>query len=299
MTDIVGLRRGELSLDVAPEIGASITRFRLGETPLLREPSAEDLAERGPRACGSFPLVPMSNRIAHARFSLCGETRELVRNFGDNPHNLHGFGWRSRWDVAERTEDRVVLTLDHVPHGDAAAIWPYAMSARLTYALADDALETTLEVVNKDRRPMPAGLGIHPYFPRRPGATLRFEADGVWIPDAIELPDHRAPLEGDFDFRAARPVAEVTLDHGFFGFRGSAAITYPDLKIALAIDSDPLFSHAVVFVPPGRDYFCVEPVSHMTDAINRMADEPDHGLRILAPHERLEGAIRITVERLP
>lgn len=299
MPSIVSLRSGELCLDVAPEIGGSIVRFRHGDTPLMREASAEALVAGEATGMASFPLVPMSNRIAFARFAFGGEEHRLTRNFGDNPHHLHGFGWRSSWRVASAREDRVTLALDHDPAGEGARIWPYALSAELTYALSGDTLTMSLAVVNRDARPMPAGLGFHPYFPRRPGATLRFRAEGVWIPDDAELPDHREVAQGAFDFRAAKPVADVTLDHAFLGFAGRAAITFPDLKLALALEADPIFSHAVVFVPPGKDFFCVEPVSNMTDAVNRMAAEPDHGLRILAPHERLEGSAGLKVERLP
>jgi aldose 1-epimerase len=40
----------------------------------------------------------------------------------------------------------------------------------------------------------------------------------------------------------------------------------------------------VVYVPPDRDFFAVEPVTHMTDAFNRAArGERDTGTRHLAP----------------
>ena len=40
----------------------------------------------------------------------------------------------------------------------------------------------------------------------------------------------------------------------------------------------PLFGHLIVYTPPGEDFFCVEPVSHMTDAINRMDGDDRHRL---------------------
>jgi aldose 1-epimerase len=54
----------------------------------------------------------------------------------------------------------------------------------------------------------------------------------------------------------------------------------------------------VVYVPAGRDFFAVEPVSHMNNAINR-PDIADHGLRVLLPDERLTAKVRFQVESLP
>lgn len=301
MADILTLTHGELALDVAPAIGGSIVGFRVGDTPILRETTPEALASGDATKLASFPLVPFSGRIAWARFAFGGEEHALAPNFGENPHYLHGFGWRSAWSVSRRADASVTLVLDHDPEAgpESAGKWPYRMRAELTYALEPGALTMTLAVENRDARPMPCGLGFHPYFPRRPGATLRFHAAGVWLPDDDEIPTRRAAPAGDFDFSTPKPVESVTLDNAFAGFGGTAELTFPDRKLALAMDAQALFTHCVVFVPPGKDFFCVEPVSHMPDAINRMAEVEDHGLRILAPHERLVGAARIGVERLP
>ena len=301
MTQIVSLADGELSLDIAPEIGGSIVGFRIGDTPILRETTDEALASGDATKLASFPLVPFSGRIAWARFAFCGEEHALTPNFGENPHYLHGFGWRSRWTVGRRDAASVTLMLDHDPATgpEAAGRWPLAMRAELTYALERGALSMTLAVENRDARPMPCGLGFHPYFPRRPGATLRLRAAGVWMPDENEIPTRREAPAGDTDFSTPKEVDGVTLDNAFCGFGGKAELTFPDRKLALVMDAEALFSHCIVFVPPGKDFFCVEPVSHMPDAVNRMSEVKDHGLRILAPNERLVGAARIGVERLP
>ncbi|MGJ3265311.1 MAG: aldose 1-epimerase [Salinarimonas sp.] len=299
MTEIVTLTNGELALDIAPAVGGAIAGFRIGDVPILRETSAEALASGDATLTSSFPLVPFSGRVDEGRFAFCGEEHRLARNFGDSPHTLHGFGWRSAWEVGPRGENAVTLVLDHDPSGGDAGTWPFRMRAEMTLALETRALVMTLAVENRDARPMPCGLGFHPYFPRRPGATLRFRAGSVWIADEREIPARREAATGDYDFSAAREVEGVTLDNAFSGFGGTAALTFPDRRLALTLDADALFTHCVVFVPPGKNFFCVEPVSHMPDAINRMPEVKDHGLRILAPNERLVGSVRLGVERLP
>jgi aldose 1-epimerase len=61
----------------------------------------------------------------------------------------------------------------------------------------------------------------------------------------------------------------------------------------LELSADRLFRFAVVFVPDGKEFFAVEPVSHMNNGINRMHDGSDHGIVVLEPGAALEGGIRI------
>jgi aldose 1-epimerase len=52
--------------------------------------------------------------------------------------------------------------------------------------------------------------------------------------------------------------------------------------------------YLVVYTPRDKDYFCVEPVSHVGNAIH-MADPAAHGLRTLQPGESFEATMTIEV----
>ena len=61
--------------------------------------------------------------------------------------------------------------------------------------------------------------------------------------------------------------------------------------------ADPPLDFLVVFTPRGRSFFCVEPVSHMTDAFNvSAAGGGDTGARTLEPGETLRAAVTLSVE---
>ena len=68
------------------------------------------------------------------------------------------------------------------------------------------------------------------------------------------------------------------------------------LLAALAIAADPVFRHAVYYTPEGRDFFAFEPVTNMTDGINRIDGMTDHGMAILRPGETLAGIVRYILE---
>ena len=65
-----------------------------------------------------------------------------------------------------------------------------------------------------------------------------------------------------------------------------------DEKLSLRLSSS--LRWLVVFTPTMRDYFCVEPVSHVSNAIH-MADPLAHGLLSLAPGESAEAWMKLEV----
>ena len=88
-------------------------------------------------------------------------------------------------------------------------------------------------------------------------------------------------------------VAHLSFDHCFEGFSGAARIR--DEKLSLRLSSS--LERLVVFTPPERDYFAVEPVSHVSNAIH-MADPAAHGLVTLEPGETLSAWMKLDVARV-
>ena len=85
-------------------------------------------------------------------------------------------------------------------------------------------------------------------------------------------------------------VVPLGFDNCFEGGRGPARIR--DEKVSLQLTSS--LPYLVVFTPQDRDYFCVEPVSHVSNAVH-MADPAAHGLRSLAPGESMDAAMKLEI----
>jgi aldose 1-epimerase len=280
------LRHGQSTLLVAPESGGAIGGWTFGATRLLRMPLPAAVLLGDVHGMAGFPLLPYANRIGQARFDWNGRVYHLRCNMPGHPHALHGVGWARPWQVETLTASTIHLSLRHRPDTD----WPFAFRAEQHFALSADALHVTLSLTNGHAEAVPAGIGLHPYFPRGGVARLRFAADGVWRNDATLLPCEHVPVPAAWDHADARTIGDVTLDNCFTGWRGPAIIAWDDA--CLRIEADGLFDHLQVYTPPGQDFFCVEPVSHAPDAINRPGLP---GMRILAPSETLSGSIRFRV----
>lgn len=316
------LTSGASSLVVAPEYGAGITGWMVGRTPILRRALPQVSAGGDVHAMGCFPLLPYANRVGHARFAWHGREYSLKRNFGDRPHSIHGLGWQRAWSVQQATTRSIALTLAHQPD----ASWPFAFDASIAYSLSGTALTVTMRLTNRHDSPAPAGLGLHPYFPRAHNSMLRFDATGAWENDADSLPlRHDAPPE---DWRHDRPrsVGRSRLDNCFTGWSGKADIFAGPISsrshfakaggifyrhdagedsgierhnenfcpASLRIEASGAFRNLQVFTPRGADFFCVEPVSHMPDALNRAGLPPDQAMHVLRCGETLDGTIRFS-----
>ena len=108
------------------------------------------------------------------------------------------------------------------------------------------------------------------------------------------LPDERISLPEAWDHHGGLPVGSTALDNCFADWRGRADISWALPGPVLSIEATALFRHLVVFTPPGADFFCVEPVSHMNNALNHM-EIADHGMHILEPGQSLQGEIRFRI----
>ena len=274
------LRAGALRLALRPDLGGCIAGLWLGELPVLRSTPAERL-ERA-RLSGCYPLVPYSNRLGYRRFRWHGHEHTTEPNFDDSPHSVHGVGWLRPWAVAQADATQAQLVYRH----EADAHWPFAFSARQVFTLGPDALHVAMSIRNEAAEPAPAGLGWHPYFPKRTRSRLHAEVSARWESDpATQLPTRRVPQSGiDAD------VAHLDFDHCFEGWQGMARLR--DEKLGLRLSSS--LPYLVVFTPQQRDYWCVEPVSHVSNAVH-MSDPAAHGLRTLMPGETFEAWMRLEV----
>ena len=288
---LLRLHRGDFALDLCPTQGGAIAGFRCGDRALLR-PAREAFLQRGdPRLAACFPLVPFSNRIADGRFRFRQRVYELARNFPPEPHAIHGHGWQNPWVVAAASASRAELTFRHAVSGT-----PFDYRARQAFALREDGLEITLEVTNAGDGAMPAGIGLHPYFTRTGGVTLRASLDHVWLPDQRKIPKRRVALPAAWDFARGLRLAPLDLDHCFGGWDGRAELHWPETDLTLVIEATPPLRHLVIYVPPGQDSFCIEPVSHVNDGFNLLERGVEGtGVRVLVPGETLGTTIRFRI----
>jgi aldose 1-epimerase len=286
------LRAGPAGLALAPALGGAVLGYWWEDggqhRDWLRLPAAGAVE---PYQLSAFPLVPYSNRIRDGRFSFGGRSVQLPLNRPPEPHAIHGHGWQAAWQPVAVDETAAELEYRH-----PAGAWPWPYRARQRFVLAPERLTVELSLTNEGDSAMPAGLGWHPYFVRTPEATLSASVRGMWLTDAETMPTMLvAPVTPDP--AAGLAVDRVPLDNCFVGWDHRARLEWPEWGAALVMTASPPLDCLVVFTPPGRPFFCAEPVSHVTDAINLAAGgRRDTGLRTLAPGESLGATMTLAPE---
>jgi aldose 1-epimerase len=277
-----------LEIELDPNAGGSIAGFRAGGRDLLRP--APNAATNDPLNMACYPLLPFVGRIGFGKFRFDTQDITLPPHPIAAPHALHGLGWQRSWSVIEVSTSSAKIALEH----DGEADWPWRFSATQNYQLDDASLTVMMTITNRASRPMPAGLGLHPFFPNRQSARLTGELPYVWESSADGLPTNRVEVTAVRNFARGRRIAPMTLDHCFSGGKGPLDISWDDHPLTLRLhgrDAD----HTVIYTPQAFDFFCVEPVTHTPNAVNRPEPPEITGLRILQPTETLQLTCRFEV----
>lgn len=282
MTPSVILRNGAMHCEVSAQLGAAIAGLWRHDIPILRSTAAVELSQV--RLSGCYPLVPFSNRVAHATLVWNGTSHPLVGNFAPEPHAIHGVAWMRPWQVLDAGDDFALLSFEH----QADASWPFAFDCSQAFRLSPAALEVTLSATNQSDETVPFGLGWHPFFVKRPASRVRFQAAGRWEmgPDKLPTQRHANPgMDVDSD--------SLDIDHCFDGWRGEVVVQDPQMAVRLRSSLD----HLVVYTNSRCDFVAIEPVSHVNNAVNMAGPDADKlrelGVHVLQPGESLSATMQI------
>lgn len=283
------LRDGHAEMVIAPWLGggvASYDVFHAGRRlPLLRP--CRRLAEAVPFDLGLNVLAPWSGRISGGGFTHT-QFYALKPNLAGEPLPIHGNAFQSPWTVETADGMHAVLSLRSVGPG------PFDYRCEIVYALVAGVLQIDVTVEHLGSGDLPYGVGLHPWFPRTTGTTLRAPARTVALEDGRHLPAGECPVSSrpEWDFSAPRRLPDGWINNGFAGWNGRADIKWPD-QIGLRIESSPQLSTYILYSPGATaDFFCFEPVSHGVDAHNQPGGPVRNGLVILRRGERLSASTR-------
>jgi aldose 1-epimerase len=285
---MIELSADDLSIGLVPAIGGSLAYFRKDGVDLMRPLSAADLAAGNVLGVAMFPMVPYANRIAGNQFDFGDEIWRFEPNNPPERFNVHGTGWHSVWQ-AQRDDKGVLLSLDHISSSE-----PYSYRATQHFSLSPGGLTVAMRLTNRGAVAMPFGFGLHPWFERGARTELAFRASHFFMEGPDGVATERLALPSELDFSGGKPLPDTWRNNDYGGWDGKAEVSFPEQRVGLRIEADPVFGHLMLYADPEKPYFCVEPQSNAPCAFNRMNGPYGEafGARILAPGESLQGTIR-------
>ncbi|WP_425409076.1 hypothetical protein [Hyphococcus sp.] len=258
---------GHYSAWIAPEAGGSLMSLRYRGRDMLRPAANIETVAADPREAACYPCVPWFGRL-RGGLDFGARHYDLAPTLPacDPEHALHGHVWTQAWEISRRAPARATCRLDYQP---APMMFPFPFRAEQSFYF-DRGFHLSLRITNIGCGAMPAGLGLHPFFPNGEDAEINIaETTGEnGDPAAIEH---------------SGPVPSKDIDKTLRGWNGRAEIVQNSMRIAMR--SNARFLH--LYSPENADFFCAEPITH----------EPgDFGSDHLAPGEDMEITLRLRAE---
>lgn len=271
---------GPIRVELLPAVGARLHRLHAFGHDLLRTPDDPAEHRRDPFRWGAYVMAPWCNRIAAVPTDVDGDTVSVPSNFPDGTA-IHGQVYDARWDVASD------LSLSIIGGGDGWP-WPYRCGLRVTIASSVVTIDQSL--TNLADRPMPGGLGLHPWF-RRP-LDVSIQADAV-LPSNLDPDALVQAVGGLWDLRAMRHMPD-DIDATWLAPRDPAVeLSWPDIGVRATMRVRSGAGVCIVVASPTTlDAVAIEPQTHAPHGLRRFLSGEPGGLHSVQPG----GAIRLTTE---
>lgn len=293
--ELLSLRSRRLDLHIVPGVGGSIARLDLrhsdGAVPILRPADPAAIARDGAVQAAMHPLVPFANRVPDNVIDLVDPPIRLEPNATGERCALHGIGWQRSWRILQAREDRCVMELI-VPEND----WAFGFRATQELSVQDCRFHASIALENISKRPIPAGVGFHPYFMRTAGMTLQFRAERFWLEGPGYLPTDTISIPPELDFADPAPIPGTWRNNCYSGWDGQAKVCDPARGLDLHIGASATLGELMLYTPPSAAFFCLEPQSHTSGATNQArAHHPATPLRVIAPSEVIAGDFTVDI----
>lgn len=288
---VITLAAAGYRLTLTPDFGASWL------SASWQHPDGQDVAlilplvdPREGLNAGNFIMAPFTNRICDGDFSFEGHAYHTEVNHPHEGMAIHGNARDQAWQVISQGPDQVELCLTYSGPGP----WQYELRQRLR--LSPAGIEAHLTLNNLGARPMPFGMGYHPWFERTAKAQISFASKGAHRQDARALPLVQTDPIAGLDAASVQPLESLApLDHCFSDWEPQrAVITWPEYHTQLTMTAEGALKHFQLYVPPGKPLFCAEPVSHLPDVINRPQLGQKAAMTTLAPGKSFSGSMTLT-----
>jgi aldose 1-epimerase len=288
-------------LTLHPRLGASPTCLEANIEgawhSIMRPTPTELLAGDSSSPFSSYTLAPWSNRIPGGRFHFAGHDFGLRINLAKEGVTIHGDVKDRPWKVVNRGSS-LECSFDSRDFDDVN--FPFPFVVRVEHILEDQKYITKMHLENVGDTPMPAGMGIHPYFVRELlGASapqLQFQASGVYLTDKTNVPVKAAEaIPPKLDFSESTAITDQVIDHVYGGWDGQVTLAWVSHRMIMRASS--VFSHFVLFTGAPDRTIALEPVTHSTNAFNlAVSGTAGIGHQVLEPGQVLEGDIEISLE---
>jgi aldose 1-epimerase len=306
---------------IAGGIGANCPRFVTEvagkELEVIHLPDSLSSFRERPTYFGSAVLFPFPGRIRGGKFRFDNADIQVPINEPATGNAIHGCVAKQPWaELAASADDRgaeatFAIGTERIPAMLDDFPFPFRLTMRAR--LSGGTLTFSFVAENSGQRPMPVGLGVHPYFPLPLGGTgsvddceIRVDAPYFWEQKDYMPVGRSLPVESSIDLRTPRslralasvgyggPDRMVNFAHSQFSDErgplpsGSGirwGVRNPKANRQVVVEGDAGFPASVTYIPPTREKVSFEPHSCLPNAFNLATEGKVAGQMTLGPGE--------------
>lgn len=277
-------------------------------------------------AVGNPLLFPFPNRIENAMWTWKGKT--YLQKKDGIPIQLHSLIYDEtsfNYDTPIITKNSITLKT-YIDVDDSHPIfkgYPFNFRLVFNFILTKKGINIEYVLENQSDSEMPFGVGFHPYFNKLSGEDetkitvpmdyyyeTRTDVDKEFfnkLPNGFGMTGNVLPTgklkkarKTKYDLLYYKKIGELDLDTAYTNKdkNPSAYIDYIDKGLKIVISCSDEFKHYVVYTPQGKKFFCIEPQTCSTDAINLYNKGVKHtGLLICPSKEIKKGLVSINFKK--
>jgi aldose 1-epimerase len=204
---------------VIVSVGGGIRTYSVSGRPVLDGYAKDAMCDAG----RGQTLAPWPNRVRDGRWSWRGRDFQLALTEPAQHNAIHGLVRWMPWALVSRDDSSITLSCTTYPQPG----YPWVLEITNAWSLGAEGVAVSTTVANRSETAAPVAVGFHPYVvvgtEGIDSALLTLPAESRFVTGSQQIPSGREPVAGsDYDFRDARAIGPLSLDHCYGDLRRDA-----------------------------------------------------------------------------
>ena len=282
---LISLNNDKLFLEICPQMGASITKFKSlksGKDIFRPFPNKKKIIKKNCYFAGYFATVPYFGEIKKKSFLYKNKYISLPKTHPLEPDTIHGEGWVSKWNVKSKSKQSAELIFNHTGKKG----FPFKYQVCQKFILKNKSLFINISILNNDKDSFDCGIGFHPWFNLH--KTSKIYSNNFTYTKKYEKNIFKKKL---FLKKNFLDLNKYKIDQTFINWNGIAKLII-DKDTAIEIKNIKNINNLHVYSPPKENFFCIEPVTNISDAYNiKKHSKIYQGLQVLKSSKKFEAKV--------